>query len=48
MDGYFQRGLAYLGLQKTAEAKADFQKVIELAPTGAQAETSKKALQQLK
>jgi tetratricopeptide (TPR) repeat protein len=48
VDGYFQRGLAYLGLQKTAEAKADFQKVIELAPTGAQAETAKKALQQLK
>jgi tetratricopeptide (TPR) repeat protein len=48
VDGYFQRGLAYLGLQKTAEAKADFQKVIELAPTGAQAETAKKALLQLK
>jgi tetratricopeptide (TPR) repeat protein len=48
VDGYFQRGLAYLGLQKTPEAKADFQKVIELAPTGAQAETAKKALQQLK
>jgi regulator of sirC expression with transglutaminase-like and TPR domain len=48
VDGYFQRGLAYLGLQKTAEAKADFQKVIELAPTGAHAETAKKALQQLK
>jgi len=48
VDGYFQRGLAYLGLQKTAEAKGDFQKVIDLAPTGAQAETAKKALQQLK
>jgi tetratricopeptide (TPR) repeat protein len=48
VDAYFQRGLAYLGLQKTAEAKADFQKVIDLAPTGAQAETAKKALQQLK
>jgi tetratricopeptide (TPR) repeat protein len=48
VDGYFQRGLAYLQLQKTPEAKADFQKVIELAPTGAQAETAKKALQQLK
>jgi tetratricopeptide (TPR) repeat protein len=46
-DGYFQRGLAYLGLQKTAEAKADFKKVIELAPTGAQAETAKKALAQI-
>jgi tetratricopeptide (TPR) repeat protein len=48
VDGYFQRGLAYLQLQKTAEAKADFQKVLDLAPTGAQAETAKKALQQLK
>ena len=48
VDGYFQRGLAYLGLQKTAEAKADFQKVVELAPAGPQAETAKKALQQLK
>jgi len=48
VDGYFQRGLAYLGLQKTVEAKADFQKVIDLAPAGAQAETAKKALQQLK
>jgi len=48
VDGYFQRGLAYLQLQKVADAKADFQKVVELAPTGAQAETAKKALQQLK
>jgi tetratricopeptide (TPR) repeat protein len=48
VDGYFQRALAYLQLQKTPEAKADFQKVIELAPAGAQAETAKKALQQLK
>jgi len=48
VDGYFQRGLAYLGLQKSAEAKADFNKVIELAPTGPQAETAKKALAQLK
>jgi tetratricopeptide (TPR) repeat protein len=48
VDGYFQRGLAYLGLQKTGEAKADFQKVIDHAPAGAQAETAKKALQQLK
>jgi len=31
VDGYFQRGLAYLGLQKTAEAKADSEG-IELAP----------------
>jgi len=48
VDGYFQRGLAYLGVQKMEEAKADFRKVIDLAPTGAQAETAKKALLQLK
>ena len=48
VDGYFQRGLAYLGQQKTAEAKADFQKVIELAPAGPKAETARKALQQIK
>jgi len=48
VDGYFQRGLAYLQLQKIPEAKADFQKVVELAPSGPQAETAKKALQQLK
>jgi len=48
VDGYFQRALAYLQLQKLAESKADFKKVLELAPTGAQAETAKKALEQLK
>ena len=48
VDGYFQRGLAYLGLQKHAEAKADFRKVLELAPEGPQAETARKALEQIK
>jgi tetratricopeptide (TPR) repeat protein len=48
VDGYFQRGLAYLGQGKTAEAKADFNKVIELAPTGPQADTARKALEQIK
>jgi Tfp pilus assembly protein PilF len=48
VDGYFQRGLAYLGQQKMAESKADFQKVLELAPGTPQAETAKKALEQLK
>ena len=48
VDGYFQRGLAYLGQGKTAEAKADFQKVMELAPTSPQGETAKKALEQIK
>ena len=48
VDGYFQRGLAYLGQGKSAEAKADFQKVVELAPTSPQAETAKKALETIK
>ena len=48
VDGYFQRGMTYIGLGKMAEAKADLQKVIALAPGSAQAETAKKALEQLK
>jgi thioredoxin-like negative regulator of GroEL len=48
VDGYFQRGLAYLGQGKMAEAKADFQKVMALAPTSPQGETAKKALEQIK
>ncbi len=47
-DAYFQRALAYLQLQKNAESKADFRKVIELAPQGPQADTARKALEQLK
>jgi tetratricopeptide (TPR) repeat protein len=48
VDGYFQRALAYLQLQKLAESKADFRRVLELQPEGPQAETAKKALEQLK
>jgi tetratricopeptide (TPR) repeat protein len=48
VDGYFQRGLSYIGLGKVAEARADLRKVIELAPGTPQAETAKKALEQLK
>jgi tetratricopeptide (TPR) repeat protein len=47
VDGYFQRGLTYIQLQKMAEAKADFNKVLELQPSGPQADTAKKALEQL-
>jgi tetratricopeptide (TPR) repeat protein len=47
-DGYFRRGLAYLQLGKTAEAKADLQKFVELAPTGAETDLARKALTQLK
>ena len=46
-DGYFQRALTYFGQQKVAEAKADFRKVVELAPDGAEGQTAKKALEQL-
>jgi tetratricopeptide (TPR) repeat protein len=48
LDGYFQRGLAYLQLGRTAEARADLQKVIELGPDSPQAQTAKKGLEQLK
>ena len=49
LDGYVQRGLAYLGQQKMAESKADFQKVQSLAPAGSpQAEMAKKVLESLK
>lgn len=48
VDAYFQRALSYFGQQKLAEAKADFRKVVELAPDGAEGQTAKKALEQLK
>lgn len=49
VDGYFQRGLMLLGAGKTAEARADFQKVLELAPAdSAQAKTAKTALASVK
>lgn len=44
VDGYLQRALTYFGLQRMAEAKADFQKVAELAPGTPQAELAQKAL----
>jgi tetratricopeptide (TPR) repeat protein len=47
VDGYFQRGLARLKLGRMEEARGDFRKVVELAPSGAQAELARKALQQL-
>jgi tetratricopeptide (TPR) repeat protein len=47
-DGYYRRGLAYLSLNKMAECKADFQKVLQLTPTGPQADMVRKALEQLK
>ena len=48
VDAYYRRALAQLGLGQTAEAKADFQKVVELQPDGEMAAMSRKALEQLK
>ncbi len=48
VDAYYRRALAYLGQGKTAEAKADFQKVVELEAAGEMSAASKKALEQLK
>jgi len=45
-DGYYQRGLTYLGLQKLAQARSDLKKVVELVPEGPQAETARKVLEQ--
>jgi tetratricopeptide (TPR) repeat protein len=44
VDGYMQRGLAYLQLQRYAEAKADFRKVLELDPQGPKGQMAQKAL----
>jgi tetratricopeptide (TPR) repeat protein len=48
VDGYFRRGLAEINLGRVAEAKADLQKVLELSPTGPQADLARKAVEQLK
>ena len=47
VDGYFQRALAYLKLGRTAECRADFERVLSLAPDGPQAPLARKALQQV-
>ena len=48
VDAYYRRALAYLGQGKSAEAKADLQKVVELQPDGEMSAMAKKALEQLK
>lgn len=48
VDAYYRRALAYLGKGQMAEAKADFQKVVELQPEGEMATMARKALEQLK
>lgn len=47
-DSYYYRGLANIQAKKTAEAKADFAKYLELAPNGPQAKEVKEMLQALK
>ena len=48
VDAYYRRALGYLGQGKTAEARADFQKVVELQPEGEMTAMAKKALEQMK
>jgi tetratricopeptide (TPR) repeat protein len=48
VEAYYWRGIAYVQQQKMAEAKADMQKVLELEPSGPNADKAKKALDQLK
>jgi Flp pilus assembly protein TadD len=48
-DGYYYRGITYLQLQKTAEAKADLEKFVGLAsPDAPELAMAKKLLEQLK
>lgn len=47
-DGYYYRGLAGYQAKKKAEAKADFQKYLELAPQGENAADVKEYLKTLK
>ncbi|HWW92787.1 MAG TPA: tetratricopeptide repeat protein [Vicinamibacteria bacterium] len=48
VDAYYQRGLGYVNLGKMEDARTDFKKILELAPTGQQADMAKKALEQIK
>ncbi len=48
VDAYYRRALASLGQGRTAEARADFQKVVELQPEGDMASMSRKALAEIK
>lgn len=48
VEAYYWRGIAYVQQSKMAEAKADMQKVVELEPSGPNADKAKKALDQLK
>lgn len=47
-DAFYWRGMSYVRLGKTAEAKADMQKAAELDPAGDTGNKARKALEQLK
>lgn len=48
-DGYYYRGISYLSLGKSAEAKADLEKYVSIAPAGApEVATAKKILETMK
>jgi Tfp pilus assembly protein PilF len=47
-EGYYYRGLAHVQLKNNAGAKADFEKVIELAPNGPEASDAKQMLAGMK
>ena len=48
-DGYYYRGISYLSLGKTAEAKTDLQKYVTIAPpTAPELATAKQILETIK
>jgi Flp pilus assembly protein TadD len=47
-DAYYYRGLTLLTAKKTAEARADFKKYLELKPQGDEAKEVREILQTLK
>ena len=47
-DAYYYRGLAEVQLEKSADAKADLSKFLELAPNAPEAATAKGLLEKLK
>jgi Flp pilus assembly protein TadD len=47
-EGYYYRGLAHVQLKDNAAAKADFEKVLELAPNGPEANDARQMLAGLK
>lgn len=47
-DGYYYRGLIYLGQQNNAEATADLEKFLELGPDAEKAEEAQQFLEYLK